>query len=146
MAKAQARTNVIDEARARFEDVIGNVERDWKRLQKNADKRRKDIESRVERQLSKLRAELEKSPLVERVKELRDQAEERSERFRSELRESAAMKRVEELREQAEERFEGMLGNFGIATATDIEKLERRVNALARELKAKKQAKPAVTA
>ena len=56
------------------------------------------------------------------------------------------MKRVEELREQAEERFEGMLGNFGIATATDIEKLERRVNALARELKANKQAKPAVTA
>ena len=95
MAKAQARTNVIDEARARFEDVISNVERDWKRLQKNADKRRKDIESRVERQLSKLRAELEKSPLVKRVKELRDQAEERSERA---LPQRAARERRDEAR------------------------------------------------
>lgn len=143
MAKAQARTNVIDEARARFESVVGNVERDWKRLQKSADKRRKDIEARVERQVRKLRVELEKSPLVERAKELRDQAEERSERFRAELRESSAMKRAEELRKQAEERFEGMLGTFGIASASDIEKLERRVNALARELKSNKSAKPA---
>ena len=146
MAKTQTRTNVIEEARARFEDVLGNVERDWKRLQKSADQRRKDIETRVEREVQKLRAQLEKSPLAKRAQELREQAEERAERLRDELRESPAGKRAEELREQAQARFGEMLSRVGIATTSDVEKLEKRVAALARSLKAKKQAKQQPTA
>jgi hypothetical protein len=140
MAKAKA--NVIDEARARFEDVVGNVERDWKRLQKDADKRRKEIESRVEREVKKLRTQIEKSPLAKRAQELRATAEKRAEELREELRESPAAKRAEELREQAQARFGEMLGKAGIATASDLERLEKRVAALARELKASKS-KPA---
>ncbi|HEY8121384.1 MAG TPA: hypothetical protein VII78_08700 [Myxococcota bacterium] len=139
MAKAQAKTNVIEEARTRFEDVLGNVERDWKRLQKDADKRRKDIETRVEREVKKLRTQIEKSPLAKRAQELREKAEERAERMRDELRESPVGKRAEELREQAQARFGEMLGRAGIATASDVEKLEKRIAAIARELKAKKQ-------
>ena len=141
MAKTQAKTNVIEEARTRFEDVLGNVERDWKRLQKNAEKRRKDTLARVEREVKKLRTQIEKSPLAKRAQELREQAETRVEKLRDELRESPAAKRAEELREQAQARFGEMLGRAGIATASDVEKLEKRVAALARELKAKKQAR-----
>jgi hypothetical protein len=136
MPKSQAKANVIEDARARFEDVLGNVERDWKRLQKDADKRRKEIETRVEREVKKLRTQIEKTPLAKRAHELRQKAEKRAERFRSELRESPAAKRAEELRDQAQARFGEMLGSAGIATASDVEKLERRVAALARELKA----------
>jgi polyhydroxyalkanoate synthesis regulator phasin len=141
MAKTQTRTNVIDEARARFEDAFGNVERDWKQLRKDADKRRKEIETRVEREVKKLRTQIEKSPLAKRAQELRQKAEKRAERVREELRESPVAKRAEELREQAQARFGKMLGRAGIATASDVEKLEKRVAALARELKAKKPAK-----
>jgi len=137
MAKAQARTNVIEEARSRFEDALGNVQRDWKRLQKDADQRRKQIENRVEREVKRLRSEFEKSPLAKRAQELREKAEARAERLRSELKASPAGKRAEELREQAKEGFAEMLGRAGIASVADIEKLERRVNALASELKPK---------
>ncbi len=136
MPKTQARTNVIDEARARFEDAFETVERDWKQLRKDADKRRKEIETRVEREVKKLRTQLEKSPIAKRAQELREKAEERAERIREELRDSAAAKRAEELRDQAQVRFGEMLGMAGIATASDVEKLEKRVAALARELKA----------
>jgi hypothetical protein len=138
MPKAHAKANVLEEARARFEDVVSNVERDWKRLQKDADKRRKETLARVEREVKKLRGQLEKSPLAKRAQELRHQAEKRAERMRQELLDSPAAKRAEELREQAQARFGEMLGFAGIATAADVEKLERRVAALARELKAAK--------
>jgi archaellum component FlaC len=138
MAKTQARSNVIEEARTRFEDAFGNVERDWKQLRKDADKRRKELETRVEREVKKFRAQIEKSPLAKRAQALREKLEERAAEMRDELRESPAAKRAEELREQAQARFGEALGYAGIATAADVEKLERRVAALARELKAKK--------
>jgi polyhydroxyalkanoate synthesis regulator phasin len=141
MAKSQARMTVIEEARARFEDAFGNVERDWKQLRKDADKRRKEIETRVEREVKKLRAQLEKSTLAKRAQAMRAKAEKRAERMREELRESPAGKRAEELREQAQARFGEMLGRAGIAAASDVEKLEKRVAALARELKGKKASK-----
>ncbi len=141
MAKAQAKANVIEDARTRIEDVIGNVERDWKRLQKDADKRRKELETRAMREVKKLRTQLEASPLAKRAQELRGKAEKRAARFREELRESPAAKRAEELRDQAQARFGEMLGSAGIATASDVEKLEKRVAALAREMKAPKRAK-----
>jgi archaellum component FlaC len=146
MAKAQARTNVIEEARSRFEDALGNVQRDWKRLQKDADQRRKQIEARVEREVKRLRSEIEKSPLAKRAQELRDKAEARAARLREELRESPAVKRAEQLREQAQERFQDMLGFAGIASVADVQKLERRVNALASELKPKRRPKRATSA
>jgi polyhydroxyalkanoate synthesis regulator phasin len=144
MAKTQARINVIEEARARFEDALGNAKREFKRVQKDAEKRRKDLEARVEREVKKFRSELDKSPVVKRAQELREQAEARVETLRGELRESAAAKRAEELREQAQARYGEMLGYAGIATSAEVEKLEKRVAALSRELKAKKAAKPVV--
>jgi hypothetical protein len=139
MAKSQTRTNVIDDARARFESAFEGAQRDWKQMRKDADKRRKDIEARIERELKKLRAQVEKSPLGKRALELRDKAEERASELRSELRDSALGKRAEELREQAQARYSELLGRAGIATAADLEKLEKRLAALARELKTKRQ-------
>jgi hypothetical protein len=139
MAKTQARTSVLEDARARIEDAFEGAQRDWKQLRKDADKRRKEIETRVERELKKFRTQLEKSPLAKRAQELREKAEERAEELRAELRDSQAAKRAEELRDQVQARFGEMLGFAGIATASDLEKLERRVASLARKLDAKKQ-------
>jgi hypothetical protein len=146
MAKSQTRTNVIEEARARFESAFEGAQRDWKQMRKDADKRRKDIESRIERELKKLRAQVEKSPLAKRAQELRDKAEERARELRDELRDSPLGKRAEELREQAQARYGEMLGRAGIASAAEVEKLEKRVAALARELKTKRQAREQATA
>jgi chromosome segregation ATPase len=139
MAKTQARPGVLEDARARIEDAFEGAQRDWKQLRKDADKRRKEIETRVERELKKFRTQLEKSPLAKRAQELREKAEERAEQLRADLRDSDAAKRAEELRDQVHARFGEMLGFAGIATASDLGKLERRVAALARELKTKKQ-------
>jgi replication fork clamp-binding protein CrfC len=146
MAKTQTRTNVIDEARARFEDALGNAKREFKRVQKDAEKRRKDLEARVEREVKKFRTELEKSPVAKRAQELREQAETRVEQLRDELRESAVLKRAEEIRGHAQARYGEMLGYAGIATAAEVERLEKRVAALSREMKAKKTAKRATVA
>jgi polyhydroxyalkanoate synthesis regulator phasin len=146
VAKTQTRTNVIDDARARFEDAFEGAQRDWKQLRKDADKRRKETLARFERELKKLRAQIEKSPLAKRAQELRDLAEERAAQLREELRETPAAKRAEELREQAQARFGELLGRAGIATASDLERLEKRVAALARDVQTKKRPRTQATA
>ena len=149
MAKGTTRTSkgVLDGARERFEEAWENAQSDWKRLQKDAEKRRSEIEATVERQVKRLRAELKKSPLVQRAEELRKEAEDRAERFRAELRKNEAWKRAEELRKEAEQRFEEgfvqLLGSLRIASVSELEKLDRKVNQVARKLKEMEKSAPA---
>jgi polyhydroxyalkanoate synthesis regulator phasin len=130
---------LLEEGRERFEGALKDMERDWKRLQKRADQGRKQFEQRAQRQVKRIQMELCKSPLVKRAEEQRKALERRARKLGNELRNSSAVKRAEGLRRDAESRLEGQLeslfGLLRIASASEVTRLERKVDQLNRKLR-----------
>jgi exonuclease VII large subunit len=143
-------TGILEEGRERFEGALKEMGRDWKRLQRRADQGRKQFEQRAQRQVKRIQAELKKSPLVKRAEEQRKSIEKRARRIGSELRNSTAVKRAEELRKDAETRIEGQLeslfGLLRIASATEVSRLERKVETLSRKLRELEKGSPQAAA
>lgn len=135
-----ARNNgLLEEGRERFEGALKDMERDWKRLQRRADQGRKQFEQRAQKQVKRLQAELRKSPLVKRAEEQRKALERRARKLGTELRNSTAVKRAEELRKDAstriESQIESLFGLLRIASASEVSRLERKVDQLNRKLR-----------
>jgi hypothetical protein len=107
-----AQANLIQDGIDRFESAVKSVERDFRRLQKQADKRRKELEKRAERQVKKLQADLRKSPVIQRAESLRTEAV-----------------RV------VEEGVETLLGTLRIASHGEVQRLERKVSQLGRKIR-----------
>jgi hypothetical protein len=130
---------ILEDGRERFEGALRDIERDWKRLQKRADQGRKQLEQRAQRQVKRLQSELRKNPLVKRAEEQRKVLERRARRLGTELRNSAPVKRAEGLRKDAEHLVEGQLeslfGLLRIASASEVSRLERKVDQLSRKLR-----------
>jgi len=130
---------ILEEGRERFEGALKDMEREYKRLQKRADQGRKQFELRAQRQVKRIQSELRKNPLVKRAEEQRKLLERRARKLGSELRNSTAVKRAESLRKDAEARLEGQLESlFGwlrIASASEVSRLERKVDQLGRKLR-----------
>ena len=119
-----AEANIIEEGMDRIEDAFRSIERDFRRLQKRADRRRKQLEK---------------------------QAEKRVKQFQTDIRNNRVVKRAEDLRSDAvkaiEEQVDSLLSNLRIASQGDVSKLERKVaqlNKKVRELE--KQTKPTAPA
>jgi hypothetical protein len=107
-----AQPKIIQEGLDRVESVVRTFERDWKRLQKQADRRRRDIEKRAERQVKRLQEELRKNPVLQRAQNLRSDA-------------------VRVVGEQVD----ALLGTLRIASHGDVERLERKVGQLHRKVR-----------
>ena len=103
---------IIQDGLDRVESVVRTFERDWKRLQKQADRRRREIEKRAERQVKRFQAEILKNPVVQRAQTLRSDA-------------------VRVVGEQVD----ALLGTLRIASHGDVERLERKVGQLNRKLR-----------
>jgi hypothetical protein len=103
---------LIEEGRERFEGALKDMERDWKRLQRRADQGRKQFEQRAQKQVKRIQAELRKSPLVKRAEELRKDAGVR-----------------------IETQIESLFGLLRIASASEVSRLERKVDQLNRKLR-----------
>lgn len=131
---------LIEEGRERFEGALKDMEGEWKRLQKRADKGRKQFEQSAQRQVKKIQTELRKNPLVKRAEAQRKQLERRARKLGDELRNSGPVKRAEELRKDAETRLEtrleSLFGLLRIASASEVTRLERKVDQLNRKLRA----------
>lgn len=144
MAQAQ---NVIEEGRDRFGAALRDLEKDWKRFQKQAEKRRKELEKRAEREVRRLRTELRKNPLVKRAEQEAKRLEKRADKVRSEIRKSPAVQRAEAFRKDAEkaieEQVDTLLGVLRIANTNDLEKVERKLNQLNRKVRALEKAEGA---
>ncbi len=115
-----AEANFIEEGMDRIEDIFRSIEKDFKRLQKRADKRRKQLEKQAEKRVKQLQSDFRKNRVVKRAEDLRGDA----------------MKAVEE-------QVDTLLTNLRIASQADVSKLERKVaqlNKKVRELE--KQGKP----
>ena len=130
---------ILEEGRERFEGALKDMEREYKRLTKRADQGRKQFEQQAQRQVKRLQTELRRNPLVKRAEEQRKLLERRARKLGTELRNSAPVKRAEALRTDAESRFEEQLENlFGLlrlASASEVTRLERKVDQLGRKLR-----------
>lgn len=137
---------LLEEGRERFEGALKDMERDWKRLQKRADQGRRQFEQRAQRQVKRIQTELRKSPIVKRAEEQRKALERRARKLGSDLRNSSAVKRAEGLRKDAETRIEGQIeslfGLLRIASATEVSRLERKVDQLNRKLRELEKHRP----
>jgi flagellar motility protein MotE (MotC chaperone) len=116
-----AKANVIQDGIDRFQTAFDSLEKDFKRMQKNAEKRRKGFERETEKRVKKLRTELKKSPAVKRANQLSDNV----------------AKAIEGSVDQ-------VLGNLRIASSGEVRKLERKVASLNRKVRElEKTKKPA---
>ena len=122
-----AEASFIREGVGRVQSALKSLDKEYRRVQKQADVRLRRVEKRAERQIKRLRSGLLRSPLAKRAEDVR--------------------RRVEEARSEAQSVFEGrleaMLGTLKIATRTEIEKLDRKVALLNRKLHELEGAKPA---
>ena len=118
-----AEANFIEEGMDRVEDAFRSIEKDLKRFQKRADRRRKQFERQAEKRVKQLQSDIRKNPVVKRAESLRSDAQ-----------------------KAIEEQVDGLLANLRIASQADVNKLGRKVaqlNKKVRELE--KQGKPEVT-
>jgi len=131
--------SILEEGRERFEGALKDMERDWKKLQKRADQGRRQFEQQAQRQVKKLQTGFRKNPLVKRAEEQRKVLERRARRLGNELMKSAPVKRAEALRKDAEtrleEQVESLLGLLRLASASEVTRLERKVDQLGRKLR-----------
>ena len=122
-----AEASFIQEGVGRVQSALKSLDKEYRRIQKQADARLRRVEKRAERQIKRLRSGLMRSPLAKRAEDVR--------------------RRVEEARSEAQSVFEGrleaMLGALKIATRTEIEKLDRKVALLNRKLHELEGTKPA---
>jgi len=105
--------NIIQDVSDRVESAVKTFEKDLKKLQKDADKRRKAFERSADRRVKKLQKQIDAMPVVKRVKSLRDDAA-----------------------KTAQGQLDAFLGTFRIASQGEVDRLERKIGSLSRKLRA----------
>jgi multidrug resistance efflux pump len=96
----------------RVQTAFHNVDREMRRLQKQAERRRRDFEKRAEKQVKRLRSGIARNAVVQRAADLRE----------------GTLKAIEGGVGQ-------ILGSIGIASAEEIRKLDRKVAQLNRKVR-----------
>lgn len=120
---AQPASTFVDESRERINAARDRVDSEIRRAQKQLNQRRKRIEAQLQRnrktfekrarkQVGQLRKEFEKNGLVKQLNRLRSDAE-----------------------EQFENVMETLLGTVGIATRSDVSKIDRKLSKINKKLK-----------
>ena len=115
-----AEANFIEEGIDRIENAFRSIEKDFKRLQKRADRRRRQFERQAEKRVKQIQTDFRKNRVVKRAEDLRGDA----------------VKNIED-------QVDALLANLRIASHAEVHKLERKVaqlNKKVRELE--KQSKP----
>ncbi len=135
MARAKNQsTNLFEEGVERTKDVLNQIGEDFEELQKNAVKRRKNLEKRAEKELKRIRTQIKKNTWVKEAEKQRKAFEKRADKIRQEIEDSAPVQRVVELREDAtkvvEQQVEGLLENMRIASHSDGTNRDLHENAL----------------
>lgn len=107
-----AEANFIQEGIDRVENAFRSIEKDFKRLQKRAEKRRKQFEKEAEKRVKKFQTELRNNRVVKRAEDLR----------------SDALKTIED-------QVDTLLANLRIASHSEVNKLERKVAQLNKKVR-----------
>jgi hypothetical protein len=117
------RTSFIDDGIDQVQTMFRSVEDEFRKLQKQTQKRRKELE----KQTQKRRKEFEK----------------RTKRFEKDLRNNNVVKKAESIRGDVTKGFddavEQVLGWLPFATQSDLSKIDRKLNQLNRKLRSIEQ-------
>ena len=104
--------NFVGETIDRVQDAVRSVSGEIERLQEEADKGRKKWEKQTQERIEKLGKELRATPLGKRTVDLGKDAT-----------------------RQAEAGIQALLGTFSIASATELQKINRKLDKINRRLK-----------
>ena len=127
---AEQHAHPVQEGIDRFREVFGSVESELERVQKDLRARRRLLEKRFDAG----RKDIEK-----RLDAGRKDFGKRARKARRELRKNPAFKRLDNLRRvatrQLEQGAESLLSALQIASRSDVERIDRKLNQLGRKLK-----------
>jgi polyhydroxyalkanoate synthesis regulator phasin len=132
MAEASFVQDGVDRVREAVDSIDGEFQRVQKRIQaqrksfeKRINKQRSEIEKRTRKEVKRLQTEIRKNPVVKRAQTIADDAT-----------------------RQVEQGVERFLGTFQIASKSDVQRIDRKLTQLKRQLKALETRKkaPAATA
>jgi len=116
-------TSLVREGIDRFRGAYGAIEGEVERVGRGLRARRRQVEKQVGKRLDAGRKDLER----------------RAKGLRTELRKSATVKWLESLGRDAagqlEDGMERLLGTFQIASKSDVQRIDRRLKKLGRQLK-----------
>ncbi|NNL65528.1 MAG: hypothetical protein HKP30_04740 [Myxococcales bacterium] len=120
---AQANPTFVDESRERIQQARTRVDGEIRRAQKELKQRRKSLEKQIE----KNRKSFEK------------RARKQADQIRKDLEKNSDYKQLTRLRNDAEERIEGVVetlfGTLGVATRSDVKKIDRKLSKITKRLK-----------
>ena len=109
----QARANIIEESFERVQDRFRNAGEELQKLQKRADKNRRQFAKRTQKRTEKVQKQLLEIPAIKAADEFRV-----------------------EVFKQIEANMDEFLSRLPIAPNSDIKKLERKVSALTKKVRA----------
>ena len=134
-------TSLFQDGVERVRDAYDSLSPQIQRVQRELRTRRKKIEKRfetgrkdIEKRFASQRKEIEK-----RLETQRKQFEKRTQKLRSELEKNPAVKRLETFRKDATKQFEqrvtGVLNRLQIASTSDLEKIDRKISLINKQVK-----------
>jgi len=122
--------SLVDQGVDRVQDVLKSADKEFQRIQRRVKTRRRTIERRIESQ----RRSFEKS-LERQTKSLEKQAQKQIQQIRK----NDLVKRAEtlgkDLQAQIESGLESVLGIFQVASKSDIQRIDRKLNRISKKLK-----------
>jgi hypothetical protein len=139
--------NIVQEGVDRVRETVSSIEKDLDKVQKRAEKeintRRKRLEKNAEKQVKRLQTQLRKNPYVKRAEKAYDriekQTEKRVKRLQTEIRKNTLVKRAEKAYDDASKQFEknveSFLGAINVASASDIRRVDRKLNKINKKLR-----------
>lgn len=111
------RANIIEESFENVQERFRSAGQELQKLQKRADKNRKDFSNRAQRRAEKLQKRLMKVPAIKAADEFRI-----------------------DMLKQIETQVDEFMSRMPIATMSEVKKLERKVNGLTRKVRALEKA------
>ena len=118
-----AQENIVQEGVDRVNDAVDSINSEFQRVQKRIDKQRKsvekqfkasrrDFERETRKQVKKFRRDWDKNPTVKRTRAALSDAQ-----------------------KQLEKSFDSLLAAFQIASKSDVQRIDRKLNQISKKLK-----------
>ena len=104
--------SLVQEGIDRFQSAVDTIDRDFRKFQKNLSGQRKDFEKRTRKRLDQTFADVRKQPAYQRADDLRKDAAKR-----------------------LEQGFERTLDALGVASRSEVQRLDRKLSQLAKKLR-----------
>jgi hypothetical protein len=122
--------SIVDQGVDRVQDALKSADKEFQRLQRRVKTQRRTIERRIDKQRKNIEKQAKKQ-----AKTFEKQAQKQIKEFRK----NDLVKRAEtfgkDVQAQIESGLESVLGVFQVATKSDVQRIDRKLNRISRKLK-----------